>query len=87
MDLQQVSGSTSIAITSVSSVLGITLLLFMLYEFIPIGSLSNNLREKISTWNINATQYDQHLLYNPVLGNTNSNNNRYNIGYYSLIDS
>ncbi|SBS95009.1 hypothetical protein POVCU2_0092410 [Plasmodium ovale curtisi] len=87
VDLQHGSGSTSTAITSVSSVLGIPLLLFMLYKFIPIGSLSNNLREKISTWNINAAQYDQHLLYNPVLGNTNSNNNRYNIGYYSLIDS
>ncbi|SBT84295.1 PIR protein [Plasmodium ovale] len=77
---QEENGNTSTTITSATSVLGIPL-------FTPIGSLLNKRREKKPTWNINEAQYDQNLLYNSELRNANSNNIKYNIGYYSLINS
>ncbi|SBT85088.1 PIR protein [Plasmodium ovale] len=87
IDSKEEIGSASTTITSASTVLGIPFFVFMIYKFTPIGSLLNNLREKKPTWNINEAQYDQNLLYTPELGNTNSNNNKYNIGYFSLINS
>ncbi|SBT58002.1 PIR Superfamily Protein [Plasmodium ovale wallikeri] len=87
MNSKEEFGVASIIIISASTVLGISFLVFMLYKFTPIGSLLNNIKEKKPTWNINETQYNQKLLYNPELGNTNSNNNKYNIAYYSLTNS
>ncbi|SBS91922.1 PIR Superfamily Protein, partial [Plasmodium ovale curtisi] len=87
MDSQEESRSTSTIITSASSVLGIPFLLFMLYKFTPIGSKINNRKRKKHIWKMNEEQYDQHLMYNPEIGNTNSNNNKYNIRYYSVINS
>ncbi|SBS91679.1 PIR Superfamily Protein, partial [Plasmodium ovale curtisi] len=86
MDSQEETDSTSTIITSASSVLGIPFFLFMLYKFTPIGSKINNRKRKKHIWKMNEEQYDQHLMYNPEIGNTNSNNNKYNIRYYSLIN-
>ncbi|SBS89268.1 PIR Superfamily Protein [Plasmodium ovale curtisi] len=48
------------------------------------GSLINNRRGGINTLDINEEVYDENLLFSPELGNTNSNNNNYSIGHYSL---
>ncbi|SBS93408.1 PIR Superfamily Protein [Plasmodium ovale curtisi] len=56
-------------------------------KFTPIGSKINNRKRKKHIWKMNEEQYDQLLMYNPEIGNTNSNNNKYNIRYYSLINS
>lgn len=56
-------------------------------QFTPLGSMVNNRKRKKDKWKINYEQYDQHLLYNPEFGNINSKNNKYNIAYYSLINS
>ncbi|SBS90085.1 PIR Superfamily Protein, partial [Plasmodium ovale curtisi] len=87
MDSQEETGSTSTTIISASTVLGITFLLFTLYKFTPVGSMVNNWKSKNDKWKINEEQYDQHLLYTPEFENINSNNNKYNITYYSLINS
>ncbi|SBT73582.1 PIR protein [Plasmodium ovale] len=84
MDSKEDTGNTNTIVSSASSVLGVSALLFMLYKFTPLGSLINNRRGGINTWDINEEGYDQNLLFTPELGNTNSNNNNYNIGYYSL---
>ncbi|SBT84587.1 PIR protein [Plasmodium ovale] len=81
------TGSTSTTLTSASSVLGIPLLLFMLYKFTPLGSMVNNRKSKKDKWKTNEERYNQHLLYNTELRNINSNNIKYNIAYYSLINS
>ncbi|SBT56030.1 PIR Superfamily Protein [Plasmodium ovale wallikeri] len=67
MNSKEEFGIASTIIISASTVLGIPFLLFMLYKFTPIGSLLNNPKEKKPTWNINETQYNQKLLYNPEL--------------------
>ncbi|SBT84280.1 PIR protein, partial [Plasmodium ovale] len=87
MDSQEKTGSTSITIISSSIILGIFFFLFILYKFTPLGSMVNNRKRKKNKWKINYEQYDQHLLYNPEFGNINSKNNKYNIAYYSLINS
>ncbi|SBT84473.1 PIR protein [Plasmodium ovale] len=84
---QEETGNTSTTIISASTVLGIPFLLFTLYKFTPVGSMVNNLKSKNDKWKINEEQYDQHLLYTPEFGNINSNNNKCNIAYYSLINS
>ncbi|SBT83200.1 PIR protein [Plasmodium ovale] len=84
MDSQEDTGSTNIIVSSASSVLGVSALAFMLYKFTPLGSLINNRRGGMDTWDINEEGYDENLLFSPALGNTNSNNNNYSIGYYSL---
>ncbi|SBS93909.1 PIR Superfamily Protein [Plasmodium ovale curtisi] len=86
MDSQEETYSTSTIITSASSILGIPFLLFMLYKFTPNGSKINNRKRKKHIWKMNEEPYDQYLMYNPEIGNTNSNNNKYNIRYYSLIN-
>ncbi|SBS90802.1 PIR Superfamily Protein [Plasmodium ovale curtisi] len=82
--LQEETGNTNTIVSSASTVLGVSALAFMLYKFTPLGSLINNRRGGINTWDINEEGYDENLLFSPALGNTNSNNNNYNIGYYSL---
>ncbi|SBT73973.1 PIR protein [Plasmodium ovale] len=82
--LQEENGSTNTIVSSASSVLGVSALLFMLYKFTPLGSLINNRRGGINTWDVNEEGYDENLLFSSALGNTNSNNNNYSIGYYSL---
>ncbi|SBT50984.1 PIR Superfamily Protein [Plasmodium ovale wallikeri] len=82
--LQEENGSTNTIVSSASSVLGVSALLFMLYKFTPLGSLINNRRGGINTWEVNEEGYDENLLFSSALGNTNSNNNNYSIGYYSL---
>ncbi|SBT57552.1 PIR Superfamily Protein [Plasmodium ovale wallikeri] len=83
----QGTGSTSITLISASSLLGITFLLFMLYKFTPLGSMVNNRKRKKSKRKIKDEQYDQHLLHNNELRNINSNIIKYNIAYYSLVNS
>ncbi|SBS93557.1 PIR Superfamily Protein [Plasmodium ovale curtisi] len=82
--LQEETGNTNTIVSSASSVLGVSALAFMLYKFTPLGSLINNRRGGIDTWDINEEPYDENLLFSSALGNTNSNNNKYSIGYYSL---
>ncbi|SBT01108.1 PIR Superfamily Protein [Plasmodium ovale curtisi] len=82
--LQEETGNTNTIVSSASSVLGVSALAFMLYKFTPLGSLINNRRGGIDTWDINEEPYDENLLFSSALGNTNSNNNNYSIGYYSL---
>ncbi|SBS89335.1 PIR Superfamily Protein [Plasmodium ovale curtisi] len=84
VSLQEETGSTNTIVSSASSVLGVSALLFMLYRFTPLGSLINNRRGGMDTWDINEEGYDENLLFSSALGNTNSNNNNYSIGYYSL---
>ncbi|SBS93315.1 PIR Superfamily Protein [Plasmodium ovale curtisi] len=84
VSLQEENGNTNTIVSSASSVLGVSALLFMLYKFTPLGSLINNRRGGINTWDINEEGYDENLLFSSALGNTNSNNNNYSIGYYSL---
>ncbi|SBS94429.1 PIR Superfamily Protein [Plasmodium ovale curtisi] len=84
VSLQEETGNTNTIVSSASSVLGVSALLFMLYKFTPLGSLINNRRGGMDTWDINEEGYDENLLFSPELGNTNSNNNNYSIGYYSL---
>ncbi|SBT54784.1 PIR Superfamily Protein [Plasmodium ovale wallikeri] len=84
MNSQEDTGSTNTIVSSASSVLGVSALAFMLYKFTPLGSLINNRRGGMDTWDINEEGYDENLLFSSALGNTNSNNNNYSIGYYSL---
>ncbi|SBS89832.1 PIR Superfamily Protein [Plasmodium ovale curtisi] len=81
---QEENGNTNTIVSSASSVLGVSALAFMLYKFTPLGSLINNRRGGMDTWDINEEGYDENLLFSSALGNTNSNNNNYSIGYYSL---
>ncbi|SBS98771.1 PIR Superfamily Protein [Plasmodium ovale curtisi] len=81
---QEENGNTNTIVSSASSVLGVSALAFMLYKFTPLGSLINNRRGGINTLDINEEVYDENLLFSPELGNTNSNNNNYSIGHYSL---
>ncbi|SBT01660.1 PIR Superfamily Protein [Plasmodium ovale curtisi] len=83
VSLQEENGNTNTIVSSASSVLGISALAFMLYKFTPLGSLINNRRGGMDTWDINEEGYDENL-FSSALGNTNSNNNNYSIGYYSL---
>ncbi|SBS94649.1 PIR Superfamily Protein [Plasmodium ovale curtisi] len=83
-DSQEDTDSTNTIVSSASSVLGVSALAFMLYKFTPLGSLINNRRGGMDTWDINEEGYDENLLFSSALGNTNSNNNNYSIGYYSL---
>ncbi|SBT84233.1 PIR protein, partial [Plasmodium ovale] len=82
--LQEETGNTNTIVSSASTVLGVSALAFMLYKFTPLGSLINNRRGGMDTWDINEEGYDENLLFSSALGNTNSNNNNYSIGYYSL---
>ncbi|SBT83251.1 PIR protein [Plasmodium ovale] len=82
--LQEETSSTNTIVSSASSVLGISALAFMLYKFTPLGSLINNRRGGMDTWDINEEGYDENLLFSSALGNTNSKNNNYSIGYYPL---
>ncbi|SBT00613.1 PIR Superfamily Protein [Plasmodium ovale curtisi] len=84
MDSQEDTGSTNTIVSSASTVLGVSALAFMLYKFTPLGSLINNRRGGMDTWDINEEGYDENLLFSSALGNTNANNNNYSIGYYSL---
>ncbi|SBT02378.1 PIR Superfamily Protein [Plasmodium ovale curtisi] len=84
VSLQEETGNTNTIVSSASTVLGVSALAFMLYKFTPLGSLINNRRGGMDTWDINEEGYDENLLFSPALGNTNSNNNNYSIGYYSL---
>ncbi|SBT54212.1 PIR Superfamily Protein [Plasmodium ovale wallikeri] len=80
---QEETGSTNTIVSSASSVLGVSALLFTLYKFTPLGSLIRNRRGGMNTWNINEEGHDQNL-FSPDLENENWNNNNYSIGYYSL---
>ncbi|SBS91538.1 PIR Superfamily Protein [Plasmodium ovale curtisi] len=82
--LKEETGNTNTIVSSASTVLGVSALAFMLYKFTPLGSLINNRRGGMDTWDINEEGYDENLLFSSALGNTNSNNNNYSIGYYSL---
>ncbi|SBT59175.1 PIR Superfamily Protein [Plasmodium ovale wallikeri] len=83
----QGTGSISITLISASSVLGIPLLLFMLYKFTPLGSMTNKRKRKKDKWKNNEERHDRHLLHNNELRNINSNIIKYNIAYYSLVNS
>ncbi|SBS93403.1 PIR Superfamily Protein [Plasmodium ovale curtisi] len=84
VSLQEENGNTNTIVSSASAVLGVSALAFMLYKFTPLGSLINNRRGGMNTWDINEEVYDENLLFSTALGNTNSNNNNYSIGYHSL---
>ncbi|SBS95983.1 hypothetical protein POVCU2_0100380 [Plasmodium ovale curtisi] len=56
---------------------GITITIITSVTFLE--PLVNNRRETRETWNINEEECRYNFLDNPELGNTNSNNNRYNI--------
>ncbi|SBT54939.1 PIR Superfamily Protein [Plasmodium ovale wallikeri] len=81
------TGSTRIIVILVSLAFGISFILFLLYRITSLGSTANDRKRKKNAWNINEEECYEHMLYNTELEITHSNNNRYNIRYYSSINS